>query len=307
MKKQFKILTLFILCATSLNAQIPSITFTWKVNQAVPDKQLINLQFPIEFVFSNEFNDKSIVFVDNNDITKVIALKDRKFGDSKLKLSGDNFFHFTIDKDGNIVGQDGEVKEDKFKIKIENATPIPVTIVVRNGKGNNQQIDDDYKPGYIYYDAMKLSEDKVDISIKKNILISYGISNFEDTTSNPYLKELAKEVHKMKTDQGSSIGFGSLLTNLGNTDVTNETSAFARVLAEHAKEELNVAFFNKMKERLNAYPELKTVFPKTVSFLDMIETFSYASILNALKEAFEMDMQNLPENLYEIKDLSKER
>jgi len=59
-----------------------------------------------------------------------------------------------------------------------------------------------------------------------------------------------------------------------------------------------------MKEQLNAYPELKTAFPKTASYMDKIETYAYASILNALKDAFEMDMQNLPANVYEIKNLN---
>ncbi|MFX5484650.1 hypothetical protein ABTD53_19235, partial [Acinetobacter baumannii] len=59
-----------------------------------------------------------------------------------------------------------------------------------------------------------------------------------------------------------------------------------------------------MKEQLNAFPELKTAFPKTASFLDIIETYSYASVIQVLKEAFETDIQNLPENLYNIKSLT---
>jgi hypothetical protein len=96
----------------------------------------------------------------------------------------------------------------------------------------------------------------------------------------------------------------SFLTNLGNTDVTYFAAGLARFLAERTKEELNEAFFSKMKEQLNEYPELMTMFPKTSSFLNIIETYSYASVIQVLKEAFETDIQNLPENLYNVKSLT---
>lgn len=87
------------------------------------------------------------------------------------------------------------------------------------------------------------------------------------------------------------IGIAGFLTDPGNKDVTTLVSGIARFLAERTKEELNEAFFQKMKEKLNAYPELTTTFPKTASFLNAIETYSYASVLQVPKEAFETDMQ----------------
>jgi hypothetical protein len=93
-------------------------------------------------------------------------------------------------------------------------------------------------------------------------------------------------------------------SSIGNFDVTNLASGVARFLAERTKEELNEAFFRKMKNQLNAFPELKTVFPQTTSFLNVIETYSYASVLQVLKEAFETDVQNLAENLYMVKSLT---
>ena len=155
-----------------------------------------------------------------------------------------------------------------------------------------------YQPGYIFYDAMAIVADEkiIDANTKIKILKSYG---YRGDSTNMYLKPF---YDKNRSDQQNLLT-APLLTTLGNTDVTNFAAGFARFLAQRTKDELNEAFFNKMNEQLNAYPELKTLFPKTSSFLDIIETYSYASVIQVLKEAFETDVQNLPENLYNIKSL----
>ncbi|MHA4742000.1 hypothetical protein [Dyadobacter sp. MSC1_007] len=168
-----------------------------------------------------------------------------------------------------------------------------------------------------FYDAKALTEIYKGSSVPKNIPITdatvirilesyYGTgTDVADLVSrNKFLKpyfpagttaSLTDSQKNLLTQPASSIG---------NFDVTNLVSGAARFLAERTREELNEAFFKKMKEQLNAFPELKTVFPQTTSFLNVIETYSYASVLQVLKEAFETDVQNLPENLYLVKTLT---
>lgn len=293
-----------LLGVKGLNAQTTSknIIFSWDGSQVLPDTPLLNLKFPINFIFNKDFKGKSIVFMDYNDTLKVIALEGRKFGDSKLKSRGDGSFQLVIDK-GIIVGQDNAKIKDNFRIKIDSAAPIPVTIIT-NDILTGEQIEENYKPGYLYYDAIRLAQEKNEI-FKFKILKSYGYTSTDSVKFNPYFKDIFTNSN-FSTNQGGITSFGSVLTNLGNTDVTNFAAGLARFLAERTKEELNEAFFNKMKEQLNAYPELMTVFPNTSKMLNIIETFSYASVLQVLKEAFETDIQNLPSNLYDIKDLKED-
>jgi hypothetical protein len=152
------------------------------------------------------------------------------------------------------------------------------------------------QPGYVYYDAIAITSGKLSAIEINQILKGY---NYVGTDSNRYLKP-----YYTKTEAHSLIA-SSLLTNLGNTDVTNVAQGLARFLAERTKEELNEAFFSQMKKQLNAYPELATAFPTTVRILNVIETYTYASVIQVLKEAFETDIQNLPVNLYDIKYLTE--
>lgn len=62
-----------------------------------------------------------------------------------------------------------------------------------------------------------------------------------------------------------SIGF------VGSLNVTNIADALARFLIKRGKEELNVAFFNRMRDFLERNEECKTLFPSTTEFLKNID------------------------------------
>lgn len=262
------------------------------------NSDLVNLPLPIEFAFHKDYKDKTISILNDSDET--ILLK--KFGQNDLKiLDGESDYIIQILSNGSInleTDNDVNIKNiKKLKIKINDLKRFVLTFDKTSG-GKIQE--ESYKTGYIYYDVMRLLEYENDIATVKTILASYGInsSNYE---SNPFIKDVFDDQIKQT---GAQAG-GSLLTNLGNTDVTYFAAGLARFLAERTKEELNEAFFRKMKEKLNSYPELTTVFPNTSQMLNIIETYSYASVLQVLKEAFETDVQNLPGNLYNIKDLTE--
>jgi|GEM_PF-1958431 len=293
------LIILFLLLISNSYSQDGGMKINFKIenNKIVTSDKTSQLKLPLELVFSKAFKDKSITIL--NDKSEVLALNNSKFGDQNLTLLDGETFNIEIDKEGVVnpsLAADKKIDGKKILLQIEKYAPI-VLAFDKTTDTENQDSNGDYKAGYLYYDAIKLSEEK-DVAQRKQILSAYGISS-SNISENLYLKEVFGADYLAGGVQGG----GSLLSVAGGTDVTYFAAGLARFLAERAKDELNEAFFNKMKEQLNAYPELKTVFPKTTSILNTIETYSYASVIQILKEAFETDVQNLAENLYNIKEL----
>lgn len=297
MKKLFTIASLSLLYTWGYSQT--KITFKIVTNQIKTDVDPTDLKLPLEFEFSSAFKDLSINILDNND--KIIALKDRKFGDDQFTPLDGGTYNFEIDKEGKIDFTNETIKGEKLKLKIENYPAIPLIFVTGNDNPNNDKENDQngYEPGFVYYDALKIADENASVGLRIDILESYGI-NMSNADNNPYLAKIYKD---LKANPSVQVGL-ELLSPIGNTDVTNFAAGLSRFLAERAKEELSEAFFNKMRDQLNAYPELETVFPQTASFLKIIEDYSYSSVLQVLKESFETDVRNLPENLYKIKDLN---
>ena len=93
---------------------------------------------------------------------------------------------------------------------------------------------------------------------------------------------------------------------IGNLDVTNLALGITDFLIERSKEELTVTFFDRFKQDLNNYPELRTLFPATSSFLDEIASHEYGLMLQVLRKSFNNDFTNLSTRFRNLRDLSKE-
>jgi len=93
----------------------------------------------------------------------------------------------------------------------------------------------------------------------------------------------------------------NILSSIGGLDVTNIADGLAKFLVKRTKEELNIAFFSKFKKTLNdtTYRDLKTLFPKTWELLDALgdEIYDYNKYIQNLREAFQLDIKTLDENL----------
>jgi hypothetical protein len=114
----------------------------------------------------------------------------------------------------------------------------------------------------------------------------------------------------LRFDPNASKGaFTSLVQSgigaLGNLDVTNIADGFARFLIKRGKEELNIAFFERMKAYLDEHIEARTLFPSTSAFLSSIASYRYSEFLQSLREAFYKDVSNLIVNLNLLIDLPK--
>lgn len=296
------IVILLFFIPVMLYAQEPTeVNFDLVNEQPVTTVNLTNLKLPLDISFTGKFKGKTIRILDKEN--NMLALEGVKFGDSNFTLTGENYI-LQIDESGKInpeVSGNKKIETNAFLLKIGNSNPITIT-VSNNNKAISPKINftEIYSPGNIYYDAIKLADETNPTEILR-ILKAYKV-NSNNIDSNLILKGLLKSEFTKGVDQGGEVS--KLMSGFGNTDVTVLAAGLARFLAERAKEEINEVFFEKMKKQLNSYPELSTAFPKTASFLNVIETYNYATIIQILKEAFEKDIQSLPGNLYKIKSLT---
>ncbi|TMI70813.1 MAG: hypothetical protein E6H09_15390 [Bacteroidetes bacterium] len=78
-------------------------------------------------------------------------------------------------------------------------------------------------------------------------------------------------------------------------------------LIEAVNKEINEAFFVQMEKILAKIDELGILFPNTLQSLEKIEVTKYASSLNAMKAAFNEDINNLLANVGNLTTLKKYR
>jgi len=104
---------------------------------------------------------------------------------------------------------------------------------------------------------------------------------------------------------GAAGGAPGVLQSLGGLNVTNLADGIARFLIKRGKEELNIAFFQRMKNFISDHPECKTLLPATSEFLDNINTYQYSEFLQSMRTAFQTDLNNLIVNLNLFIDLPK--
>ena len=96
--------------------------------------------------------------------------------------------------------------------------------------------------------------------------------------------------------QGASGGiFGS--------NVTNYADGIAKFLISRGKEELSMAFFDRLKNDLGKYPELTYLFPKTVDIINNIQDYNILTLLQELRDAFMKDLTNEPANILSLRDI----
>ncbi len=95
---------------------------------------------------------------------------------------------------------------------------------------------------------------------------------------------------------------GSAIGSIGSLDVTTIADGFAKFLVERTKEELNVAFFSGLSEKIKVYPDAKVLFPQTSATLDAIgtEIYNYSAYLNTIRESFQKDLSSLLPNLNKV-------
>jgi hypothetical protein len=166
-----------------------------------------------------------------------------------------------------------------------------------------------------YHDALFL-ESRYKSDIKgillskdvKQLFMHYYLNSNEDKIDtalinlNPFFKGLFQP-------EGVMFGDGSFMpktfSSLGGIDVTNYSKGVSLFLIARAKQELNIAFFERFKKFVENNAEFRILFPNTTNSLGNLLAYQYSQMLPVLQLAFNKDMENVPQNLVEVLLLDK--
>ncbi len=115
--------------------------------------------------------------------------------------------------------------------------------------------------------------------------------------TNPFLKNYFDPSSAASVEEGLA---GRTLNRIGGINVTTIADGLAKFLVERVKEELSVAFFNQFKEDMQdeRYSDLHILFPQTKMVLETIDEkiYQFSAYLTELRDAFIVDLENLPYN-----------
>lgn len=118
---------------------------------------------------------------------------------------------------------------------------------------------------------------------------------------NPFFQKLMPAPGNLATgsDLTRAGSFSEFIGALGGTNVTALADGLAKFLAERTKEELEIAFFSKLKKFLSDNDDFKILLPKTTSTLSLIDQqiYDFKKYINMIREGFHSDLKALPDNL----------
>jgi hypothetical protein len=168
-----------------------------------------------------------------------------------------------------------------------------------------------------YYDALSLLNKDLTHTGRLQIIQYY---NKQDTSrnvdsihkryrDNPFLKDIIDSLIPApdgeKESQAGLIFPENILSSVGGIDVTNIAQGMSQFMIDRAKEELNVAFFNRFKTEIDKNEEIKALFPSTARTMGDIMGYQYPQMLPALRVSFNEDMKLFPQHIDDLFKLPK--
>ncbi|KAI9459585.1 hypothetical protein F5148DRAFT_1287114 [Russula earlei] len=132
--------------------------------------------------------------------------------------------------------------------------------------------------------------------LRKYLAIDQTIQS-QFVLKNPFTKSYFSDTWTSSSD--GPLSFSSVVSSVGGLDVTNIADGLAKFLVKRAKQELSMAFFDKLKTALDSAKDLQILFPQTTNLLKAMgdQVYNYEAYLQNLREAFKKDISNLPKNM----------
>lgn len=297
-----KILTLALCCIALWNTANAQIKIPLDKSGEIPVNKLAKNQ-SFELQFCDKFKEGSISFeedVDHSQVVKESDIKEICKNGGKFSLTN---FNLKIVNNTILIPQNTK----KIKVEIKN---IPA--VANDGAKKNETPKPSYTPtDFIATEAPKLYEfmKKGDINGVKALLKQFKIETEKDI-DNELLKSIKvkddKENEKKLSDylnaasiKGNIDDVLSSNKNVAQSGLPSATlvaDALGTFIAKRFKEEINIAYLEKFKIFLQEQEEYRTVLPQSYDVLKNQEPYNYTVFLQALHEAFDEDMQGLPNN-----------
>src|SRR5258706_3651857 len=324
MKK--KILIVF----ATLWLAIVSIAQDQKINFKIENSQIKasiakRYSLPFDLVFTKDFDAREIRFLKSKNDPGFLAKA--KFGKTNQiqPFEETDTFIISLDNEKKLsfkMGSDNpKINFDTFFVKIGTEVLGPICIGDAKQKKQDKVIYD-YKVGYLFYDALKLKElysnymdDTTGNDVEttdqiKRILSLYNITDAAKLDSNKFLNDFFPNLFSTKGGQLNAAflpSLSSITSSIGGLDVTNIADGLAKFLVKRAKQELSMAFFDKLKKVIERAKDLQTLFPQTSYLLTAMgeEIYNYEAYVQNLREAFKDDIKNLPDNFPGIIDNHK--
>jgi hypothetical protein len=178
-----------------------------------------------------------------------------------------------------------------------------------------------------YYDAMALKDsipkdggDSNKIKYFTGIIKKYLPEKWRDSSANAILKSLGNEKTNYNPfiyplTKGAISGVKAnlklpqwapdkippvLAGNFYNLDVTTIARGISLFMIDRAKQELSIAFFDRMKSFFEKNKEVRLLFPQTAGVLVNLSSYRYPEMLPALRSAFYDDLQAWPRHIDNI-------
>lgn len=297
--KCFTLSVLFIFFFTIANAQTFNVNASGRVSPTATNTKFNSITFIVDKAFRNK---KFEIYL--TDGTTVANTNNAVLESDFSRNVNDLNYTITIGTDRKILGCNGclDVTDD-FSVKLDNKAigSFHLLPLVNPDIEKVIPINEIYYPGSIVNDALFIAA-AMGTQTKAGTIIKilenqYRIANQTDLSTNLFLKTELQYVYRGTPQGGLSLkGLGSAV---GGMDVTNIADGFAKFIVKRTKEELSVAFFQKFKDDLDTYKDLKSLFPQTHGLLMIIdqEIYTYSNYINNLREAFRADINVLDENL----------
>lgn len=140
------------------------------------------------------------------------------------------------------------------------------------------------------------------LSEKYNIPITWDSANnkfsgIPPVTVNPYLFDFLTDINSLRLAALTEINTINVPSN--SLDVLTPSGVadiLGTFIANRFKQEINIAFLDEFKKKIDGSQELKTLLPNTNLVLSQNDPYNYTTFFQALREAFNSDLNKLPKN-----------
>lgn len=125
-----------------------------------------------------------------------------------------------------------------------------------------------------------------------------------DNEDNPFISLAVGAEGEEEALNGLRLNKGLGINGLGGLNVTTIADGLAKFLVERVKQELSLAFFDKLQKELDEYEGLRILFPKTHVLLLSLgdEIYNFSAYVNMLREVFQEDLKTIIPNLRTLLD-----
>ncbi|MGZ8537964.1 MAG: hypothetical protein ACXWV9_06840, partial [Flavisolibacter sp.] len=210
----------------------------------------------------------------------------------------------------------GEAPQSAFVLELPNTAKVDLVlekkVSVTNTLARNPANSSLGFSGIAIWDAQlikKVWANKPDKDSKEIILewINHYVAedkkkSWEEIMKNPFFgkTDLLVEINKSTAGTIESAvaipGVKEIIGNLAGLDVTKYVQAFADFLKERIKEELTVAYLQKLKKAIESSEELQYMLPQTRNVFLKNDIFYTPNLGATYKAAFAQDLENLLPN-----------